>query len=562
MSGPIDSFLALPTFAHVLVALAALTLAYRFLRTRVFKTTAAARADIEFDAWNAVLAPHGWVGKIERGMSTHDVNISFEHEAVGGTRTFRLFGEHGVGVMELLGIASEYRFEIDLEGAPEKGILEVLRVTHNAAKFADSLGHDGEVALLALPGYFIPGSCPHLEKKYMLAIAWSVPWDDTDDVQAVVIQDRAEFFDRVLTIERALLGSEPRELGPAELAELARSGGALAPTLAGRVLLGLHPASAPARALTEDLVAGRLGGDLTRWLSGCVFGDEAVSALGLTRDEHTARARAAVVRADESCGPALARAAIDAYGVDAFVGQGFASNGVYGDNCFEQLGRLKRRRTRDAHIFACHVIAAFRGSEDADAFEDAYARVVEDIEHDFEFATEFAAVMGELDAWYPQLIRRALAYPSHDDVYGFWAGALEVVWDATLASDLVTLLEGQAAEGGTLEARALVAIVEAATLHDHVRLLSRARDAYARIKKDWTSDEHDTQAMGEALQVLEARFMDVKREGTGQLSLSSGGDAGGLSLSNQGAEGDLEVVLDASDEHDAPAHAEARDPGE
>ena len=205
--------------------------------------------------------------------------------------------------------------------------------------------------------------------------------------------------------------------------------------------------------------------------------------------------------------------------------------------------------------------------EDADAFEDAYARVVEDIEHDFEFTTEFAAVMGELDAWYPQLIRRALAYPSHDDVYGFWAGALEVVWDATLASDLVTLLQGQAAEGGTLEARALVAIVEAATLHDHVRLLSPARMAASRVIEEWSTDESEKSEIHGALRALERRIPDAKRKGSGQLSLSSESVAGGgLSVSTASEEGGLEVVLDASDEHeaneDALAHSEARDPGE
>jgi hypothetical protein len=361
------------------------------------------------------------------------------------------------------------------------------------------------------------------------------------------------------TLERALLERERREPGPVELGELARSGGPVAPTLAARVLLALYPESAPARSLVDDLAAGRLDDALTRWLPGCVFDDEVVAALGLTREEHIERAREAIVRADDASGPELARAAIDAFGVEDLVGQGLDPDDEDDEDDHEDddlsYEARSERRARDAHIFACHVVAAFRGSEDADAFEDAYARVVGQIEHDFEFTTEFAEVMGDLDEWYPQVIQRALAYASNDDVYVYWAGALDAVWDDALAARLVALVEGQ--EDGVLEARGLVAILEAATARDHVRMLTPARIVHARIEEDWSSDDEDRRALRAAIKGLEARLADAKRDGGGQLSLSAGGDAGGLSLSNQGAEGDLEVVLDLADEAQAEEDAEA-----
>jgi hypothetical protein len=559
----LENLMALPTWAQVLILLAALAPVYRVLRTRVFKTTAAARADLEFAAWREVLEPHGWRGEIERGLTTDDIDLVFTDERSSRTRSMRLFGSSGMGVMDFYGETNGLKLEIDLEEAREVGALDALRVTRHAAMVAGFLGRDGEEALASIPSSFEPGAGATLRVEYSLDLDWSLPWSESDDAQATRLGDRGALYERMTTLERALIGREPRQPGPAELGELARSGGPIAPTLAARVLLALHPESAPARSLVDDLAAGRLDDALTRWLPGCVFDDEVVAALGLTREEHIERAREAIVRADDAAGPALARAALDAFGVEDLVGQGLDpdedededEDDEDGDLTYQERKARAERRARDAHVFACHVVAAFCGSEDADAFEDAYARVIGQIEHDFEFTTEFAEVMGDLDDWYPQVIQRALAYASNDDVYCYWAGALDEVWDDALAARLVALLESQ--EDGVLEARGLVAILEAATARDHVRMLTPARIVHARVEEDWSSDDEDRRALRAAIKGLEARLAHARRDGGGQLSLSEGGDAGGLSLANQGAEGDLEVVLDLADEAPAEEDAEA-----
>ena len=145
-----------------------------------------------------------------------------------------------------------------------------------------------------------------------------------------------------------------------------------------------------------------------------------------------------------------------------------------------------------------------------------------------------------------------------------WADAMEEVWDVTLEADLVTLLEGQDGDEGTLEARGLIAILNAATANDHVRLLAPARLAASRITDDWSTDAIEKPMLRDALKALERRIPDAKRKGSGQLSLSAErGADGGLSLSTASQEGDLEVVLDLSDEEPASgevAEAEAEEP--
>jgi hypothetical protein len=557
----LDNLAILPAWAKALLALIALAPAAVALR-------AVARArreqdEGEYEAWRRVLGPKGWIGHSGKETSARGTRVEFEDRRAQTTRRLRITGRHGDGALTLYGSLSKVGLELDLEEAREVGVLDALRPTRHAARLALLLEPEVERALTDLPDAFADHARATLSIRKRLELAWETPTDLRGEHPGALVADRGALLERAQALERDLMGREVEGVGEEALARAARDHGPVGRVLAARALLTLYPDGPQAEELRAQLLGSGADPALRGAVIGCAFDARVLAAHGITPDGHVARIQAMIARGDLEMGRLLARRGVEAYGAPAMLSwraQLAASRTevlVYKDHRVR-----KKRDQRDRHTFACAVLASFRGTEDADDFALALDALLEHVRPDAEHPASFSRAMGRLEDWSPALVRRALARPAHDDVYGYWTGALEAAWDDALAATLE-----QVARAPELGARGLTAILEAASARGHVRMVDPARDATARLARDWSTDPRDERALRAALAALEAQLDDATREGVGKLSVAAHqGREGGLSVSRRGGalsateEVDEQVTLDlerTEDEGDADAQPAA-----
>ncbi len=535
MEQALDNMAALPIWAKVLLVAVALMPWVVTLRARV--KARREEAEGEYEAWRRVLGPRGWIGRRGRGASTRDTWIEFEDTRSETTRRLRVTGRHGDGELTLYGSLSGVRLELDLTEAREVGVLAALRPTRRMDRLAVFLDREVEDALTALPEVFAAHARAHLSIRKRLELTWDVPPDRREGAQGVPVEDRRALFTRSGTLERGLMGCEGEDVDSEALVRAMDAHGPIGATLATRALLTFFPDGDAAR----EVRASRLGPDATRGdveaLIGCVFDPDVLRRHDVTADGHVAWVQAMIVRADTQASATLARRGIDAYGAPAMLSwrarlpKSTTEVLVYKDH-----RARKKREDRDKHSFACAMLAAFRGSEDADDFALALDASLGHVLPDAAHAIRFSRAMGPLEEWAPALVRRALARAAHDDVYGYWASALDEVWDDAMARSL----EGVVA-APEVGARGLVAILEVACKRRHLGIVKAATHAVERLANDWSTSPDDERALRAVLAKIESQLDDATREGMGKLSVTCpDGAEGGLSVSRHA--GGLEVT--------------------
>jgi hypothetical protein len=545
MSTVMDNLAALPGWAWLLLSPIALAPLLFWLRRLVFRSPEEVLIAREYAAWAEAVAPYRWVGEIERDVTGGDVDMTFEAPEGGRRQVMRMFGSSGSGSIQTYGGTSGIQLIYDLDHAREVGVLEATRPVRQSARLASFLDAPGEQALAALPGCAHPEATSSLIVDTGMEYAWRRTAALSQRRGVALIPDPVATFAHVMTLDARIMGrTEHDELDPQTLDAIARGGGEVASTLAARALLALHPGSSQAAALRDE----RLGADASpsdvATLAGCVFDEGVLARLGLSPPEHAAHVRRAIVRGDHATGPALARRALARYGVDTLLGDPDDLASLVADTDptdpqdlpYEARRAVTARRERDAHLLAVFVIAAFSDSEDVDAFEAAYTRLLGHVDQDFVHRARFGEVIGDVEDWAPELVYSALRHASHDDVYARWGRRLEDLWDDALAARLEEVVAHE-----SLGIAGLTAIVSGATRNDALGLLAPARVAKARVEEGWTTRSEE-RALEEALGALEARARELLAGSEGHLSLAEAGPAGGLSVSSRAGEGDVEVV--------------------
>ena len=462
---------------------------------------------LEYASWTSAFAPYRWKGRISSDDESESLDIEFDGP-VSHESWMTLYGASGMGGLNFLGSTNDIVLKLDMNEADRVGVLDALRVSRDAARFALLLDADAERALGDLSGRF-SGACDKtFEVSFGLKVAWCPAGSNWGPEHGPTVEDRSALIEDMMALKKALFEREEDVPDAAALLELSRARDEISSTLAARALLAGHPGTPEARAVAQERARG--GARDRELLMGWAI--DRIDGIDQGTPEWCAARVRAIVRADPDTGTALARHARSVVNVDELIEEArrtmldevdVALAAELAEELDEDIDgdiddEVAELLVRDAHLFACFMIGSFAG-EGAEGFGAVYRSLVRYVKHGFEQDLEFADAMGDLDFWALEARVEALGLACHDDVYTYWANGLHEVWSQELAQRLVGVVEAR-----ELAAAGLIMIIDECEEHGYLRMLEPARLAVARLEDHWLTDDEEKAGMRDALEALEA----------------------------------------------------------